>query len=64
MVMFLDFAWIKVNSGLDNNYIKVNLAYVITFDTVAIDVLGGKQILIIKINAQHNALSKAMKNKI
>ena len=32
MVMFLDFAWIKVNSGLDNNYIKVNLAYVLIFE--------------------------------
>ena len=30
---------------------------------VARDVPGGKRILIIKINAQHNALSKAIKTR-
>ena len=33
------------------------------FNTVARDVPGGKRILIIKINAQHNALSKAIKTR-
>ena len=32
-------------------------------NTVARDVPGGKRILIIKINAQHNALSKAIKTR-
>ena len=34
------------------------------FNHVARDVPGGKRILIKKINAQHNALSKAIQNKI
>ena len=33
------------------------------FYTVARDVPDGKRILIIKINAQHNALSKAIKTR-
>ena len=33
------------------------------FNTVARNVPGGKHILIIKINAQHNALSKAIKTR-
>ena len=32
-------------------------------NTVARDVPGGKRILIIKINAQHSALSKAIKTR-
>ena len=32
-------------------------------NTVASDVPGGKRILIMKINAQHNALSKAIKTR-
>ena len=32
-------------------------------NSVARDVPGGKRILIIKINAQHNALSKAIKTR-
>ena len=35
----------------------------IYINTVARDVPGGKRILIIKISAQHNALSKAIKTR-
>ena len=43
-------------------YIKRSLKYIL-YNTVARDVPGGKRILIIKINARHNALSKAIKTR-
>ena len=42
------------------NTIQRRLKVVHCFNAVARDVPGGKRILIIKINAQHNALSKAI----
>ena len=41
----------------------MTVLYLIVFNTVARDVPGGKCILIIKINAQHNASSKAIKTR-
>ena len=46
--------WKTINDILGRNNNK---------NTVARDVPGGKSILIIKINAQHNALSKAIKTR-
>ena len=41
-------------------YLYIDYIQIELLNTVAREMLGGKRILVMKINAQHNALSKAL----
>ena len=60
--MYISAIWNIKKRGSDRKYLFC-LSFIRIFNTVARDVPGGKRILIIKINAQHNALSKAIKTR-
>ena len=65
-IILTEFEKVIVNDLINTGILAFYRRYVddnLVFNTVARDVPGGKRILIIKINAQHNALSKAIKTR-